>query len=63
MPIPCQASKEEGVTTIPQGSSFYVKFVVAKCHASFMDEDIVYSPDKYRETEGIKTIPSIKEEQ
>lgn len=30
--IPCQASSEEGVTTIPKGSSFTVKSRVAKCH-------------------------------
>ena len=37
MLIPCQASlkKEEGVTTIPRGSSFMVKFHIAKCHLTF----------------------------
>ena len=30
-----------------------MKLVVAKRHASYMDEDIVNSPNKYRETEGI----------
>ena len=33
-----------------------VKFRIPKCHASYLDEEIVYSPNKYRETEGIKDI-------
>jgi hypothetical protein len=34
-----------------------VKFHIGKCRAPVMqDEDIVYSPNKYRETEGIKEI-------
>ena len=45
---------DESVTTIPRGSRFKVQFPIPKCHASYMDEEIVYSPNKYRETEGIK---------
>ena len=34
-----------------------VKFCYGKCRAPFlMDEDIVYSPNKYRETEGTKVM-------
>nr|DAF05430.1 MAG TPA: hypothetical protein [Bacteriophage sp.] len=31
-----------------------MKFPIPKCHASYLDEEIVYSPNKYRETEGIQ---------
>ena len=55
MTIPCQVPKGKGVTTIPQGSRFTAKFRIPKCYApQFVGEDIVYSPNKYRETEGIK---------
>lgn len=35
-----------------------MKFPIPKCHASYLDEEIVYSPNKYRETEGSKDIGS-----
>ena len=58
MSILCQASNtEEGQTTILKRSRSKVKFLAPKCHAPLIEgDDIVYSPDKYRETEGIKEI-------
>ena len=56
MTILCQATLNwvEGATTIPQGSTFKLKLLIWKCCTSYRDEDMVYSPIKYRETEGIK---------
>ena len=31
-----------------------MRFLSAKCHAPHVGEDMIYSPNKYRETEGIK---------
>jgi len=39
---------------LSERSSFTVKFRIAKRHPSYWEDDIVYSPNKYRETEGIK---------
>ena len=47
--------KGEGVTTIPRGSTLTVKVRRWKCHTPY-GEEIVYSPNKYRETEGIKDV-------
>lgn len=37
-----------------------MKFLIPKCRSLYFyrDEDIVYSPNKYRETEGSKDIGS-----
>ena len=58
MKILCQASNtEEGATTILRRSRGEVKILAPKCHAPLIEgDDIVYSPNKYRETEGIKEI-------
>ena len=54
--ISSQASKEEGSTTSPEGRSLVQ--TMAKWGTPATDnavgEDIVYSPNKYRETEGMK---------
>lgn len=53
----CQAAYAEGVTTRADARTALVKFRCGKCLAPLIvDEDIVYSPKKYRETEGIKEI-------
>lgn len=36
------------------GSTYGVKLPVWKCYTSYKDEDMVYSPNKYWETKGIK---------
>ena len=51
----CQAAYAEGVTTRVITRTALVKFRRRKCLAPLnVDEDIVYSPNKYRETEGVK---------
>lgn len=53
----CQAAYAEGVTTRADARTILVKFQYRKCLAPLIvDEDIVYSPNKYRETEGAKEI-------
>ena len=57
MIIQCQAAYAEGVTTRVITRTVSVKFRHGKCLAPLnVDEDIVYSPNKYRETEGVKEI-------
>ena len=44
---------KESVTTIPSGSSLQVRFLQAKRRAPVLQgDDIVYSANKYRETDG-----------
>ena len=51
----CQAAYAEGVTTRVITRTVSVKLRHGKCLAPLnVDEDIVYSPNKYRETEGVK---------
>ena len=52
--MPSLASKE-GVTTIPKGSRIAIdtQFEAVRLKIYF-EYEIVYSPNKYRETEGIK---------
>ena len=53
----CQAAYAEGVTTRTNVRTILVQFQYGKCLAPLIvDEDIVYSPNKYRETEGVKEI-------
>ena len=53
----CQAAYAEGVTTRVLTRTVSVKLRHRKCLAPLdVDEDIVYSPNKYRETEGTKEI-------
>ena len=55
MTTQCRAAYAEGVTTRAFARTAQVKFLCGKCLAPLnVDEDIVYSPNKYRETEGIK---------
>ena len=53
----CQAEYAEGVTTRANARTILAKFQYGKYLAPpIVDEDIVYSPNKYRETEGVKEI-------
>ena len=57
MTIQCQAVNAEGVTTRVITRTVLVKLQYGKRLAPlYVDEDIVYSPNKYRETEGMKEI-------
>ena len=51
MSILCRAARAEGATII---SSVAVKLRHAKRRPSLWDDDMIYSPTKYRETEGTK---------